>query len=417
MLRKKGSLCADRRRGTVAALVTLSMPVLLGVSALGLDAGMLFIHRRQAQTMAEAVSTAAAYQLYLSSANTSGATAAANSMATFYQVTSPTINIPPTSGTFAGKSGYVQVSLTTTSPRLFSSIWGSGSMSVTASATARAGGGQAYSSASIIVLDPSSSGSSLTVTGGATIQSNAAIQVNSSSLNAVNVSGGSTVNAPIDVVGNKTLQAGSSINGTVAAGVSAVTDPLASIPTPSAPSPTATPLSGYRGYGAFTMQPGLYTGSVNLGNGGTFTMQPGTYYIQGGNFNVAGGVNLTGSGVTIYIDNTNVSGTSNPGTIIFGGGSTNTLSAPTSGAYQGMLYFQNRSSATGPGLGNGATMNLTGAVYAPGASLTLTGGTLTNQLSNQLIVKDFLINGGAKINVPYNSATVPASTGSFGLVQ
>ena len=338
MLRKKGSLCAHRRRGTVAALVTLSMPVLIGVSALGLDAGLMFVHKRQAQTMAEAVSTAAAYQLYLNSSNTSGATAAATAMATKYGVTSPTVNIPPASGTFAGKAGYVQVSLTTTSTRLLSAISGAGTTSITASATARSGGSQPYSPASVILLDPSSSGS-LTVVGGSNLKASTPIQVDSNSPTAVNVNNGAQINAPLNIVGNKTVAAGSSINGTVTTGVASVSDPLASLSAPSVPNTTTTPLSTYRGYGSFTMQPGLYTGSVNLGNGGTFTMQPGTYYIQGGNFNIANGVSLTGSGVTIYIDNTNVSGTSSPGTISFQGGTTTILTPPSSGTYAGMVYL------------------------------------------------------------------------------
>ena len=266
------------------------------------------------------------------------------------------------------------------------------------------------------MLDPSSAGS-LTVTGGSNLKSTAAVQVNSSSPTAVNVNNGAQINAPVNIVGGKTVAAGSAINGTVTTGAPSVSDPLSSIATPSVPTATTTPLSGYKGYGAFTMQPGLYSGSVSLGSGGTFTMQPGVYYIQGGNFTVANGATLSGSGVTIYIDNTNVSGTSNPGTISFQGGTTTTLSAPTSGTYQGMVYFQNRSSSTSPQFGNGATIKLTGAFYAPAATFTFNGGTSTNQLSNQMIAKDISISNGATVNVPYSSSSVPASTGSFALVQ
>ena len=81
MLRGVPSSKTSPRRGSAAAMVAISLPVLMGVAALGLDAGLLFIQRRQAQTMAEAISTAAAYQLYLSSSNTSGATAAATALA------------------------------------------------------------------------------------------------------------------------------------------------------------------------------------------------------------------------------------------------------------------------------------------------------------------------------------------------
>ena len=126
MLRPRNSIDRRHRRGSVASLVALSLPVLIGVSALALDAGLLFVQRRQAQTAAEAVSMAAAYQLYLSSSNTSGAKTAATALATHYGVASPTITIPPTSGTFANKSGYVQVSVTTSSKKLFTRLVGRG---------------------------------------------------------------------------------------------------------------------------------------------------------------------------------------------------------------------------------------------------------------------------------------------------
>jgi Flp pilus assembly protein TadG len=172
MIRPRASFSRWHRRGSVASFVALSLPVLIGVSALALDGGLLYVQRRQAQTAAEAVSMAAAYQLYLSSSNTSGATAAARALASHYGIASPTINIPPASGTFENKSGYVQVSVTTSSPRIFSAIWGDGKMSVTASATARAGA--PYSTAAILVLNPTGSdvglsgSSSLTAVGGST---------------------------------------------------------------------------------------------------------------------------------------------------------------------------------------------------------------------------------------------------------
>ena len=49
------------RQGSVTTQVALSLPVLIGVTALGLDAGMLYVQRRQAQTAAEAASLAGAY--------------------------------------------------------------------------------------------------------------------------------------------------------------------------------------------------------------------------------------------------------------------------------------------------------------------------------------------------------------------
>jgi Putative Flp pilus-assembly TadE/G-like len=396
-------------RGTVTALVAIGLPVLIGVAALGLDAGLVYLQRRQAQSIADGAATAGAYQLYLSSSNTSGATTAATTFASNRGATNTTVSIPPTSGLFSGKSNYVEVTLSITHPRFFSALWGSGTMTAKATSVARGGGNSPYSTSSVILLDSSGSGS-LSVAGGSQLNSNAAIQVNSSSATAVNVNNGAQINASLNIVGGDTVTGGSQINGTVTKGVSAVSDPLASVPTPSVPAATTTPLSSYQGYGSFTMQPGLYSGNVSLGNGGTFTMQSGLYYIQGGSFTVANGATLTGSGVTIYIDN-------GGGSISFQGGTSTTLTPPTSGTYAGMVYFQNRSSSVAPQFGNGSTVSMKGTFYAAGASLTFNGGTSYSQMGSQMVVKDINISNGSQITVPYSSSSVAGGSSSFGLVQ
>jgi Flp pilus assembly protein TadG len=398
-----------RRTGSVTALVALGLPVLIGVAALGLDASLIYLQRRQAQSIADGAAMAGAYELYLSSSNTSGASSAATAFASNRGATNTTVSIPPTSGLFSSKSNYIEVTLSITHPRMFSALWGSGTMTATATSIARGGGTLPYSTSSVILLDSSSSGS-LTVAGGSQLKSSAAIQVNSSSTTAVNVNNGAQINASLNIVGGDTVTGGSQINGTVTTGVSAVSDPLASVSTPSVPTATTTPLSNYQGWGSFTMQPGLYTGNVSLGNGGTFTMQPGLYYIQGGSFTVANGATLTGSGVTIYIDN-------GGGSISFQGGTSTTLTPQTSGTYAGMVYFQNRSSSAAPQFGNGSSVSMKGTFYAAGASLTFNGGTSYSQMSSQMVVKDINISNGSQINVPYSSSSVAGGTSSFGLVQ
>jgi Flp pilus assembly protein TadG len=397
-------------RGTVTALVAVALPVLIGVTALGLDASLLYLQRRQAQSIADGAALAGAYQIYLSSSNTSGATTAATNFASGQGATNTTVSIPPTSGLFSGKTGYVEVTLSISQPRFFSALWGSGTMAATATSVARGGGTQPYSSNGVIVLDPSSSGS-LTVAGGSQLKSTGgAIQVDSSSATAVNVNNGAQITASLNIVGGDTVTGGSQINGTVTTGAASVSDPLSSLAAPSVPSATTTPMSGYPGYGSFTMQPGLYSGNVSLGNGGTFTMASGLYYIQGGSFTVANGATLTGSGVTIYIDN-------GGGSISFQGGTTTTLTPQTSGTYAGIVYYQNRSSSTAPTFGNGSTVNLKGTFYAAGASLTFNGGMSYSQLSSQMVVKDINISNGSSITVPYSSSSVAGTSSPFGLVQ
>ena len=195
MLRTTSVSDSSLRRGATAAIVAVSLPVLIGVAALGLDAGVLLVQRRQAQAMAEGIAMAAAYQLSLNSSNTSGATTAANGLASIYGVTNPTINMPPTSGLFANQAGYVQVSVTVTSPKLFSAIWGAGNMSATASAVAGSGSG-AYSTAALLVLNPT--GTSVTLSGTTALTAtNGSITINSTSSMAVLSSASPSITAPV----------------------------------------------------------------------------------------------------------------------------------------------------------------------------------------------------------------------------
>src|ERR1700731_4600732 len=55
---------SERRLGTVAVIVAVSLTALLGVLAIGLDGGLLLTERRRAQSTADAAALAAAADLY-----------------------------------------------------------------------------------------------------------------------------------------------------------------------------------------------------------------------------------------------------------------------------------------------------------------------------------------------------------------
>jgi Flp pilus assembly protein TadG len=399
------------RRGMVVVLVALLLPVVVGTMALALDAGVLYLQRRQAQSTADAAALAGAYTMYNTS-NFTQSQSAALAIGTQNGFTISTSNVTQPGST------QLAVKVTSSSPRFFSALWGTSSLSITASATAQTNSGSSgttpYSTSAVILLDSSASGS-LSLAGSAMITASAGIQVNSNSKTAVNANNAGTTAAPLNVVGGYTTSSGGTLTGTIKTGVTSVGDPLSTLAAPSVPSATTTPLSKYQGWGSYTMQPGLYTGNVSLGNGGTFTMQPGLYYFQAGSFTVANGATLTGSGVTIYIDNTNVSGTSNPGSISFQGGTTTTLSAPSSssnGAIQGVVYYQNRSSTTAPSFANGTNVNLTGTFYAAAAPLSFAGGNLSN-FASQVVADSMNLSNDAQITVAYSSSTVAGKASGY----
>ncbi len=397
MIRRKTSRFGARRRGLVLALAALMMPLVVGAMAMALDGGVLYLQRRQAQSAADASALAGAYALFNGS-NFTVAQSAAITMGTHNGFTIPSANVTQPTST------QIAVKVTASPPRFFSGLWGKGSMSVSASATAQASSGSSsttpYSTSAVVLLDPSASGS-LYMAGSAQINATGGIQVNSNSTTAVNANNAGGTSSPINVVGRTTTSSGGFLTGTVTTGVASVGNPLSSLTAPTNPGSSANQnayMNTYPGYGSWTMQPGQYSSSVSLGNGGSFTMQPGLYYFtNGADLTIANGATLSGSGVTIYMD----SGS----TISFQGGTTTTLSAPSSssgGTIPGVVYMQNPTSTASPSFANGTNVNLTGTFYAAGASLSFAGGNLSN-FASQVVVDSMNLSNDAQITVNYSS--------------
>ena len=405
MLRLSNAWLKQSRRGSVATLMALSLPVLIGVAALALDGGLLFIQRRQAQTMAEAISMAAAYQLYLNSSNTSGATAAATAMASNYGLASPTVNSPPTSGPFANKAGYVQVSVTTSSNRLFSAIWGAGTTSVSASAVAGSASAP-YSTAAVLLL--SSSGTAMTLSSTTSITAkNGSIIVDSTANTAVVSSGSTSITAPVLEHSGKNAYTGTNPNNATVTntGQANTPDPLAAIAAPSSSGMTVQSNSAIALSGSSTMalSPGVYNGGIALTGSSSVTLSPGAYYINGGGISVTGLSSISGNGVFIY----NTGG----GAINLSGSGGVSLSPMTTGTYAGITIFQDRSSSTGATLSGSGNMNNTGTFYFPDSTLTLSGISGVNVVGAQIIANKLTVSGAAGVQVNYDTSVASTSTG------
>src|SRR5262249_32887868 len=145
----------------------LLLPVIVGVMALTLDGGLMYVQRQQAQSVADAAALSGAYQLYNGS-NFSVAQSSAIAIASQTGFTVPSSNVTQP------QTGYIAGPVPAAPPRSFSALWGSGTNSVGASATAR-GTSSPYSPAAILVLAASgpavmfSGSASVTASGGSVV--------------------------------------------------------------------------------------------------------------------------------------------------------------------------------------------------------------------------------------------------------
>jgi hypothetical protein len=227
---------------------------------------------------------------------------------------------------------------------------------------------------SIYVLNSSASGA-LSVSGNSSINVGGAVVVDSKSPTALQANGNASVTASaIEVAGGVQVTGNATLRPSPLTGAAAVFDPEAGLAVPTVTNNQGSVnLSGSQ---ALTINPGVYS-SIKVSGSAKLTMSPGVYVIAGGGFTVTGNASVNGNGVMIYNAGSNYTTTGsggNFGGITLSGNGTISLTAPATGAYAGVLIFQerdnNRAIAVG---GNGVTGLSGGLIYAPQALLAVSG--------------------------------------------
>jgi hypothetical protein len=409
----------------VAAQVALCLIPLCGAAAFAIDCGMMYEYRRRTQAAADTAALAAAEDLfnnYMSNGGTdpkgtAAASATSNAKANGFNndawTSTVTVNIPPKSGNFVNQAGFAEVIVTYHLNRGFSGIFGGGTIPITSRAVAR-GLWTSYANG-IILLNPTGSGA-LTDEGNGTLTvSGGSIIVDSDSASAAEAKGNGVVTAsqflitgsPGDVVNGK----GEFVGGIDSSQIPTL-DPLAYLPEPSANSlalqaSSATKITG----GSVTLDPGVYVGGISITGQASVTLNPGTYFMEGGGFSMAGQGSLSGSGVTIYN-----SPSSSSDTVSISGLGAVTLSPPTSGVYQGITIFQDRTSVAPVSITGNGGMNVTGTIYAANGLATLTGNGSNNTMGGQYVTFDMAAAGNGNITVSWLSNST-SRTRKIGLVE
>jgi hypothetical protein len=172
-------------------------------------------------------------------------------------------------------------------------------------------------------------------------------------------------------------------------GVPAPLDPLRNLPTPAIPSNTYTADANLpKIQSATTLNPGYYPNGIDIGGSGyTITLNPGLYYIAGTNNLTIPSVTLQGTGVTLYLANS---------TLTFRNQSVFNVSAPTSGTYAGILYFEARGNTNNLVIDNDLGSAWQGVIYLPAASVEISPN-ISNPSNTSSSAND--INAGAAYTI------------------
>jgi Flp pilus assembly protein TadG len=389
----------DSRRneaGVALVVVALAMVVLLGFLGLGIDQGYFRAVKQRMQTAADAAALAGASELSYSDVTAAAqADAAANGFTNGANGVTVTVNNPPQTAAdpHYNDPGYVETIISQSVPTMFAKVFGTKTVTIKARSEAHLGS----SSSCFFVSSPSSTfqvnGGSLTTQCGIVVSSSASVAFQSNgatiSATAITVQGGDQIN-------------GGSVNPTPQTHVATASDPLSYIPKPTvgacgsgagtnwSGSSTQVQLSNTTA----TFNPGVYCGGIQFNSGVTASFAPGLYIISNGYLQLNGTSTLTGSGVTFYITGS--------GSVQFNGTSHFSLTAPTTGTYAGILFYQDSNDASSAQLNGDSSTAFQGALYFPGALLQLNGGT-GNAAYTIIDASQVQLNGTNIVNADYSS--------------
>lgn len=403
-------------KGGVAVLFGFVVPALIGFTGLAVDASYWLLEKNRLQGAVDGAAIAAAQTLQLDGRNANLTTPVARHFTKIYgggaNTITYTVQSPPASGTNAGNTSAVEVLSQRTQPVYFLSVFGVSDIRVSVRSVANI---DSVTDACLLGLSPSDD-KAVQITGSSVVDLDCGIASNSSSPEALYLSGSTNVSATgISAVGDIYQSNGATINtdgGPVRTHTQALTDPYGAagrnLQVPALP--TGCTERNLRVRGNRTLTAGRYCGGIDF-QSGTVTLSPGVYVIDGGDFSASAQAEISGTGVTIVLTGSG----SSYAQLNINGGAAISLHAPTSGAaMNGILFFQDPNAPTYQGnqirtnrLNGGSSFSLSGAAYFPKQALDFRGGANASITCLQLIGYQVTFSGNSQI-----AGTCPANSGT-----
>lgn len=276
------------------------------------------------------------------------------------------------------QNGTVRIAATKAVSAFFMGITGRHTIDVSARASAAMTPAAGGASACVLALDATAT-NAINFTGNATFTGvGCGVHANSSANPALAVTGSATVEAAaICAVGTATQSRAEGASPRVRSGCPTIADPLAALPRPDGtgscrPNPDLKPNK------TVTLAAGVYCGGLDV-QGTVRLVDGGIYVVRDGALRINSKAEVTGRNVLIYL-------TGNGAELRINGGARLELSAPTTGSLKGVLIYQDPA-ATNVGsndLGGNAASVLSGIVYAPRHTLTISGNTSLGQAGTAL---------------------------------
>lgn len=389
----------EDRRGNVLVLMSLGLIPMVGTTGLAVDAAQWITWKRQLHSAADLGAMAGA-QALVEGQDVDAAVRRSLSYNSGRSFTIEAIESPVTTGDFAGQTSMVRVALSTQETLPFSSMFLDVAPTINVSAVAE---GTSEVPNCMIALD--TSGTGISIAGSSSVNMNCGL-VSNSDLDATT---SDTITAgALSAVGFVTNGGAVTSDTAINEGVLEASDPYAGQFTDPNMVCNSWPLIN----GTATLSPGCYAG-IQVNNNANLTLAPGTYFIGEKGLTVGGNATLTGIGVTLIFTNTSSPfNASKIGSFSGNGTASITLSAPTSGTYEGLIMVQDSRTSPSPtndmNIVGDSNSTFDGAIYSPSNEVTFTGNSGMNTECLQIVSRFITFSGNTDV-----ANTCPAGRGSI----
>jgi Flp pilus assembly protein TadG len=404
------------KRGNALVIIGAALPLIVGSAGLASDTIQWTLWKRQLQRAADSGAMAGVYAIVEDDGTRSNVSSAVDRDLTYNNhlaYTYTKVVGAPTSGTYSSDPYAVSVQLSVQKALGFSGMFLSYTPTITATGVATVVPSGKYC---VISLEEAAV-TGIDATGSTNVNLGCGMITNSVSMTAAVATGSSSVAAsPIAAVGGIPASTHWASGTVLQPFTVAQADPFANVnppsPTTCNPARNSQPSDHWTDTNNSTattsddaLEPGCYAG-LNLK--GDVTLKTGTYYIDGGDFTVNSGAVINCSECVIIMSNRDPSATA-IGDVDLNGNATINMTAPDSGTYSGILFYQDRRAASDNDIkinGNSSSV-FRGAFYFPKADLTFNGNAGMQTNCMQIVAKDVTFTGNSAI-----TNTCPSGSGS-----
>lgn len=388
-------------------IALLLLPVLIGFAALAVEGGLWYVDRHDLRAMADAGAMAAAWARAEGADESDAVEEAIARLGFDADMDDYDINSPPQDGAYAGEAAAIEVVITRTRPLALSTLFlDAAEIDISMRAVTTLGGGS-LSEACVLALDDSAA-SAIDIFGNGTVALNGCgIMANSDDDTAVTTRGNASLTADyLATAGGYSLGKPDQVDvGTLSANNSPLTDPFGAFTPSWMPSGAAdcdfsskwsTPGSGST---ASPPAGSVFCDGFEIKN--TVNLNSGTYYITGGSLYFTANAVITSDGPVTFV-------LSDDATVDIRGGAQVDLSAPTSGEFNGLLFFSTSTNTDQIKINGGSTMSLDGALYFRNQDVTFLGNNSTTGGCLRVIAQTVSFGGASGLGGDCSAYSLPS---------